>query len=103
MKKGRPGILLSVLVERAKVDRILDIVFRETTTIGVRIQPVERKKLPRSSKQVQTSFGTVTVKVIIVEGKEQLRAEFEECKRIASEKKLPLAEVYRILEHELNA
>jgi pyridinium-3,5-bisthiocarboxylic acid mononucleotide nickel chelatase len=103
MKKGRPGILLSVLVERAKIDNILEIVFRETTTIGVRIQPIERKKLARTSKQVNTSFGIITAKAVMVEGKEQLRAEFEECRRIALEKNLPLAEVYRILERELNS
>jgi uncharacterized protein (TIGR00299 family) protein len=102
MKKGRPGILLSVLVERSKIEQILEIVFRETTSIGVRIQPVERKKLPRAHKQMNTSFGIVSVKVIGVEGKEQMRAEFEECKRIASEKNIPLAEVYRMLERELN-
>ena len=103
MKKGRPGIILSALVERVKIDRILDIIFRETTTLGVRIQPIERKKLPRSAKQVQTSFGIVTAKVIIFEGKEQLRVEFEECKRIAAENNLPLAEVYRKLENELSS
>jgi uncharacterized protein (TIGR00299 family) protein len=102
MKKGRPGIILSVLVERAKIERILGVVFRETTTLGVRIQPVERKKLHRAHKQMNTSFGIISVKVITVEGKEQLRVEFEECKRIALEKNVPLAEVYRILERELN-
>jgi hypothetical protein len=103
MKKGRPGIILSALVERAKIDRILNIIFRETTTLGVRIQSIERKKLPRSTKPVQTSFGTVSAKVINVDGKEQLRVEFEECKRIAVEKNLPLAEVYRKLEKELSS
>jgi hypothetical protein len=103
MKKGRPGIILSALVERSKIDRYLDILFRETTTLGVRIQPVERKKLPRSTKQVQTSFGMVSVKVITLEDQEQLRVEFEECKRIAVEKKLPLAAVYRMLEKELKS
>jgi uncharacterized protein (TIGR00299 family) protein len=103
MKKGRPGILLSVLVERAKIERILEIVYRETTTLGVRIQPIERKKLPRAQKQMNTSFGIISVKVIMVDGKEQLRVEFEECKRIALEKNIPLAEVYRILERELNS
>jgi hypothetical protein len=103
MKKGRPGIILSALVERSKIDRYLDILFRETTTLGVRIQPIERKMLPRSTKQVQTSFGIVSVKVIVLEGQEQLRAEFEECKRIAAENKLPLAAVYRRLEKELNS
>jgi uncharacterized protein (DUF111 family) len=103
MKKGRPGIILSALVERAKIDQLLDIMFRETTTLGVRIQPVERKKLLRSTKHVQTSFGMVSAKVITVDGMEQLRVEFEECKRIAAEIKLPLIEVYRKLEKELGS
>lgn len=103
MKKGRPGIILSALAERAKIDPLLDIIFRETTTLGVRIQPIERKKLLRSAKQVQTSFGIVSTKVITVDGKEQVRVEFEECKRIAAEKNLPLAEVYRRLEKEINS
>jgi uncharacterized protein (DUF111 family) len=102
MKKGRPGILLSVMVERAKSEKILEIVFHETTTLGVRIQPIDRKKLPRAHRHMKTSFGIISVKVISVEGKDQLRVEFEECKRIASEKNIPLAEVYRILERELN-
>lgn len=103
MKKGRPGILLSVLLERVKIYKILEIIFCETTTLGVRIQPVERKKLERTKKQVNTSFGVISVKVITVEGKKQLRAEFEECKRIALDKNMPLVEVYRILERELNS
>ena len=102
MKKGRPGILLSILAERARIDRILDIVFRETTTIGVRIQTVERKKLPRRHTKINTIFGPVSIKIVTVDGNEQKRVEFEECKRIASEKNIPLSEVYQILERELN-
>jgi uncharacterized protein (TIGR00299 family) protein len=102
MKKGRPGILLSVLVERAKIEKIIEIIFRETTTLGVRIQPVERKKLPRIHKQVKTSLGSTSIKEVIIEGKVRFRVEYEECKRIAQEINMPLAEVYRILENELN-
>jgi uncharacterized protein (TIGR00299 family) protein len=101
MKKSRPGILLSVLSERAKIDRILDIIFHETTTLGVRIQSIERQKLKRGQKQVNTSLGIVNAKVIFLDGKEQLRVEFEECKRLAKERGLPLIEVYQLLEHEL--
>jgi hypothetical protein len=102
MKKGRPGILLSTLVERAKIERILDIIYRETTTLGVRIQSVDRKKLPRVHKQMQTSFGLINVKIVKHEGKEQIRIEYEECKRIALEKNLPLINVYQQLEREIN-
>jgi pyridinium-3,5-bisthiocarboxylic acid mononucleotide nickel chelatase len=103
MKKGRPAFILSTLVERGRIEKILAVIFRETTTLGVRIQTVERKKLARSSRQVKTNFGTVSVKVVVVEGREHMRVEFEECKRIAAENDLPLAEVYRLLEKELGS
>jgi pyridinium-3,5-bisthiocarboxylic acid mononucleotide nickel chelatase len=102
MKKGRPGVLFSVMADKSKAEKMLDILFRETTSIGVRIQPVGRRKLPRSSKQQQTSLGVVTVKEITVQGKIQIRAEYEECRRIADEKNIPLTQVYKILESELN-
>jgi uncharacterized protein (DUF111 family) len=102
MKKGRPGQLLSALVERSRMEEILSIIFRETTTLGVRIQHVERRKLARAQKSVQTSLGTVTAKSVIIEGVEKLIPEFEECKRIALEKNLPLKEVYSILDREFS-
>lgn len=102
MKKGRPGMMLSILLERAKLDPVLSILFRETTTLGVRIQPIERRKLPRSQREVQTSLGTVKAKVIARDGKETFVPEFEECKRLALEKNLPLKDVYKVLEREFS-
>lgn len=101
MKKGRPGTLFSTIVERSKLDQILSIMFRETSTLGVRIQPVERKKLQRMHKRVHTSLGEMNVKAVLSEGKETLLPEFEECKRIAQERNLPLLEVYKMLGKEL--
>jgi pyridinium-3,5-bisthiocarboxylic acid mononucleotide nickel chelatase len=101
MKKGRPGIILSMLVERARIDALLAVLFRETTTLGVRLQPVGRKKLPREIRTRGTSLGPVNVKAVLHEGKEYLHLEFEECKRIAQEHKLPLREVYAKLEREI--
>lgn len=103
MKKGRPGFLLSTLVERSRVDGILAIMFRETTTLGVRMHAVERRKLTRGQKQVSSSLGTVMVKTVVIDGHDRLVPEFEECKRLATEKNLPLIEVYRILEKELGS
>lgn len=100
MKKGRPGILLSALTQRTNLDSIVEVIFRETTTLGVRIQHVERKKLARTQRQVPTSLGMVNVKVISIDGKEKLVPEFEECKRIALEKGMSLVEVYGRLERE---
>jgi uncharacterized protein (TIGR00299 family) protein len=100
MKKGRPASLLSVLVERSKLDMMLAILFTETSTLGVRIHQVERRKLERSQRQVHTSLGTVSAKSVVIDGREKLIPEFEECKRLAAEKSIPLIEVYKILEQE---
>jgi uncharacterized protein (TIGR00299 family) protein len=102
MKKGRPGILLSALVNRGKLDAVLKVVFAETSTLGVRIQPVERRKLQRSTKTMKTLFGEMKVKVITIDGTERLAPEFEECKRVALEKNIPLIEVYKQVEAELS-
>lgn len=94
MKKGRPGIVLSTLCESDKTDEILKIIYRETTTLGVRIIPIERRKLNRDYDIIQTKFGKVKVKVIITESGKRYIPEFEECKKISLEKNVPLADVY---------
>ena len=100
MKKGRMATLLSILVGHKDLDAILKILFSETSTLGVRMHPVMRRKLPRSQRVLQTSLGAVTAKSVTLDGHERLVPEFEECKRLALEKGLPLMEVYRILENE---
>jgi len=94
MKKGRPAILLSVLTDNAKSDSMLDIIFRETTSIGVRIREVGRKKLSRELREVETQFGKVRVK-IGSRGDELLTVtpEYEDCKKLAEEKQAPLKTV----------
>ena len=91
MKKGRPGVLLSVLTDGAQSDSLLDILFRETTSIGVRIQQVGREKLQREMREVETRYGRVRVK-ISKRGDEVLTAtpEYEDCKRLAEERQVPL-------------
>ncbi len=103
MKKGRPGILLSALTPREKLDGVVKIFFLQTSTIGVRMYPVSRKKLARSQREVRTTLGVVKAKSIVVDGRERLVPEFEECRRVAAEKGIPLIEVYRTLERELGA
>jgi uncharacterized protein (TIGR00299 family) protein len=102
MKKGRPGILVSALVGRSRLDNVLQVFFAETTTLGVRIQPSERRKLVRSQREVRTQFGLVRAKVVMDEGHERLIPEFEECKRIAVEREIPLVKVYKMLEQEFS-
>ncbi|MEO8167354.1 MAG: LarC family nickel insertion protein, partial [bacterium] len=102
MKKGRPGILLSVMVGTARLESITQIIYTHTSTIGVRIQKVDRTKLPRTHVEVPTSFGAVKAKSILRNGKEVLLPEFEESKRIAEEHHLSILQVMQQLERELS-
>jgi len=94
MKKGRPAILLTVLTDQSKEDSILDTIFHETTSIGVRIQEVNRKKLSREIKEVDTIFGRIRIKISKL-GDEILTAtpEYEDCRKIADEKRVPIKRV----------
>jgi len=101
MKKGRPGILLSAMVPPHLEQNAIALIYRETSTIGVRVQHISRRKLARRETTVATSFGPVRAKAVVRDGREAVAPEFEECKRIALERGLPLLEVMRTLEQEL--
>jgi len=101
MKKGRPGILLSVMVPKGRLDHIAGIIYQQTSTIGLRVQNIGRKKLPRREMEIETSFGRVKAKAVVRSGEEVITPEFEECKRIAHEKHIPLLEVMEILQREI--
>jgi hypothetical protein len=94
MKKGRPAVLLSVLTDTSRTDRLIDAIFRETTSIGVRVQEVGRKKLSREIREIDTTYGTIRIK-ISRRGEEILTVtpEYEDCKKIAEEKRVPLKTV----------
>ena len=103
MKKGRPGILLSLLAEQHRVSALTEIVFRETTTLGIRQIDVQRRKLPRATLTVETRFGPVQVKVVERAGGLQKRLpEYQDCKRIAQQTGLPLHQIMDELEQTLN-
>ena len=94
MKKNRPGTLLSIVAPPAARERLTAIVFRETTTIGVRYREMTRECLDRETVTVETPLGTVRMKVARRKG-EILNAspEFDDCARIASETGAPLKDV----------
>ncbi|MFV1964120.1 MAG: nickel pincer cofactor biosynthesis protein LarC [Pirellulaceae bacterium] len=95
MKKNRPAIKLSVLCEAERVAHIEQILFRETTTIGVRRWPASRHKLDRRPLTVQTQWGPIEGKLAVLgDGSRRFSPEFESCKRVATEHKIPLGEVY---------
>ncbi len=94
MKKGRPGVVLTVLCGGDRKADIVDMLFRETTTIGVRFYEASRAVLDREIKKVETPFGKVRTKIAKA-GRGMFKSfpEYEDCKRIAKEHKIPLLEV----------
>jgi len=94
MKKSRPAWMLCAIVEDEPLRRVEEVFFRETTTFGVRRHRVERTKLAREIRTVQTPQGPVRVKVGMREGKIITASpEYEDCRKIALERNIPLREV----------
>ncbi|HOW76772.1 MAG TPA: nickel pincer cofactor biosynthesis protein LarC [Candidatus Competibacteraceae bacterium] len=95
MKKNRPGTLLSVLCPPPLVLRLRELLFIETTTLGVRAYPVQRTALVRETISVATRYGEVAVKVAYFQGRPlRGKPEYEDCKRVALEQGVPLHAVY---------
>lgn len=95
MKKQRPGILLTVLCRPDQRDMVLDLIFRESTTFGIREYPVKRTTLNRSHELVETKYGSVSVKMGVWQGEVITRMpEHEDCVRLAQEAGVPVRAVY---------
>src|SRR5207253_11297146 len=95
MKKDRPGVLLSVLAPATALPALEEILFRETTTLGVRRHPVSRHKLRRRACTVTTPWGPVQGKLGWRDGRVPVFApEYEDCARVALEHGVALREVY---------
>ena len=94
MKKNRPGLTISILCEPDKSDALSQLLFEQTTTIGVRIHEARRKVLDREQVSVETPYGSARVKVARRAGKVVNAApEFDDCQRLAQEKGVPLKQV----------
>ncbi|MDP6443924.1 MAG: nickel pincer cofactor biosynthesis protein LarC [Pirellulaceae bacterium] len=94
MKKNRPGVKLSVLCTAEKINKLERIIFRETSTLGVRRWPASRHKLERQAGSVETEYGPVAGKVALLEAEHSFSPEYEDCRRIAEERQIPLKDVY---------
>jgi pyridinium-3,5-bisthiocarboxylic acid mononucleotide nickel chelatase len=94
MKKNRPGTLLTVLCKPQDTQSLMDLIFAETTTIGARTYNAQRRVLPRETVTVTTTFGDVRMKLASVNGHiRQATPEFEDCRKLAVEKNVPLQTV----------
>jgi len=96
MKKNRPGTQIQVLAQVQNAENLREILFQETSTLGVRQTVVDRYSLPRIIQEISTAFGKVRIKVA-GEGTPYQKAspEFEDCQKLARENKIPIQQVYQ--------
>ena len=98
MKKNRPGILLQVIVYRDKRESIISRILSETTTLGVRYYPVDRRVLSRKAIDITTPFGLISgKKVHLPDGGTRIIPEYESCREIAIKEKISIRKVYDVV------
>ncbi|MBN2419693.1 MAG: nickel pincer cofactor biosynthesis protein LarC [Deltaproteobacteria bacterium] len=95
MKKNRPGIQVEVIGHPETKDHLIEILFQESTTIGIRYRYSQRKILKREELTVESPWGALTAKrIILPDGKNFIQPEYESCKKVAQEHGIPLKDVY---------
>jgi uncharacterized protein (TIGR00299 family) protein len=104
MKKNRPATLLSVIAEPRHRQKLSEIIFKETSTLGLRYHLVSRMILKRETKKVKTRFGAVTVKIIEqLDGTKRAAPEYDDLKRIARANNIPLKLLHDEVARKLGA
>lgn len=95
MKKGRPGIVLNIICETETADLLKNIIFTESTSLGIRSFPFRKETLSRNFETIETVYGRVNIKRSFYKGNEvSCKPEYDDCRRIAAERAIPLKEVY---------
>jgi len=95
MKKNRPAHMLSIIVYEQNLKEILEVLFSESTTLGVRIKEIKRLRLAQQNFIAETKYGKIRVKVGIFKGEiKNIAPEYEDCKKMAKQHQVPLKEVY---------
>jgi len=101
MKKNRPAVLMSALVSSEMKDDAVRLILNETSTLGIRVRSVERIEADRRIEEFQSSLGIVNVKIKVLNGKDiAVSPEYDDCKKIALKKSLPLIKVLDIISFE---
>lgn len=104
MKKGRPGTQIGVLCSEVLADALTETLLIETTTLGVRRQPVARSALVREIHELDTEYGPIPVKRALRDGQPlKAKPEYEACRRIALERGIPIRLVYEAVARRLDA
>lgn len=100
MKKNRPGTLLTILCKPADEPKFQDLLFAETTTLGVRSHTTQRRCLPREWESVTTPYGEVRMKLARINGKVlHISPEYEDCRKLAEANSVPLQSVMQQAMH----
>ena len=99
MKKNRPAQKLTVICENDKVETMEKLIFKHSTTIGIRKREEKRTVLPRKKDVIQTRYGALEVKKVYLDGKERVYVEYESAKKLALENDLSLKEIYSVIEN----
>lgn len=101
-KKGRPVFKIEAIIPDYKLKEICEVIFKESTTIGLRYRREKRIVLKREIKEIDTELGKIKIKISYYNGeKVNITPEFEDCKRISEEKNIPLKKVYQIINKSL--
>ncbi|HYX41807.1 MAG TPA: nickel pincer cofactor biosynthesis protein LarC, partial [Pyrinomonadaceae bacterium] len=91
MKKNRPGVLISILCRPSEREALMQLLFSETTTLGVRACEVERRALAREIVTVETQYGPIRIKVARLDGRiSNVTPEYEDCRAAAAQHNVPL-------------
>lgn len=96
MKKGRPAYRLTVACSKKDIEKLQTIIFRETTTIGIRYRYEQRNVLPREKVEVETEYGVVQAKQVKLGEETYIYPEYESLKKIAEEQNIPLKNLYQL-------
>ena len=96
MKKGRPAYRLTVACRKENMDKLQNIIFRETTTIGIRYRTESRTELPREVVEIDTQYGKLKAKKVIGDGATYVYPEYESMKELAKTNNIPLKELYKL-------
>src|SRR5229473_1448313 len=104
MKKNRPATLVTIICPPEQAEALALFLLRESSTLGVRIQQMQRLKAQRTQEPVETPLGTMLVKVKRL-GTRIISAtpEYEECRRVALQRNMPLEEVYVVAQHAIES
>ncbi|MCD9187414.1 MAG: nickel pincer cofactor biosynthesis protein LarC [Pyrinomonadaceae bacterium] len=102
MKKNRPATTISILCENGKVEIFKELLFTETSTLGVRISNIDREFLERETQKIETEFGEIALKIAKYNGKiVNVKPEYDQMREIAVKSKIPVKEIERRILREI--